>query len=88
MTDCYKIFWKSSAARELRKLPKDVIQRVVQHVEALGSNPVPPGTRKMATVQGAFRLRVGDYRIVYRLFEKELVIEVIRVGHRRDIYPG
>ena len=84
----YKIRWKCSAARELRKLPKDVIKRIIQHVEALGSDPIPPGARKMATVQGAFRLRVGDYRIVYRVFANELVIEVIRVGHRRDVYSG
>ncbi|HOH29069.1 MAG TPA: type II toxin-antitoxin system RelE/ParE family toxin [Candidatus Hydrogenedentes bacterium] len=85
---CYKIQWKSSAAREVRKLPKDVIQRVIQRIEALVQNPFPSGARKMATVPGAFRLRVGDYRIIYRVYDKELVIEVIRVGHRRDIYDG
>lgn len=85
---CYKIQWKSSAAREVRKLPKDVIQRVIQRIEALVQNPIPSGARKMATVPGAFRLRAGDYRIIYRVYDKELVIEIIRVGHRRDIYAG
>ena len=83
---CYNIRWKSSAARELRKLPKDVIARLIADIELLASDPFPSGARKMITVQGAFRLRVGQYRIIYRVFDQELVVEIVRVGHRRDIY--
>lgn len=88
MMASYKIRWKSSAARELRKLPTDIISRIVACVEALASDPFPPGARKMISVADAFRLRVGSYRVIYRVYDQELVVEIVRVGHRSNIYGG
>ena len=82
----YSIEWKHSAAKDLRRLSRDVIQRVVQAVEQLASDPYPAGVRKLVGSEHTYRIRVGEYRVVYRVFPSVLVVEVIRVGHRRDVY--
>ncbi len=82
----YKIEWKRSAAKELRQLPNDIIKKVLEAVEELSSNPFSPKTKKLIGSEHTFRIRVGDYRIIYNIYSKILIIEIIRVGHRRDIY--
>ncbi len=82
----YKVEWKRSAQKELRKLAKPVSARVLGAVEDLAENPLPAGVRKLVGTERTYRLRVGDYRIVYSLYETELVVEVVRVRHRRDAY--
>jgi mRNA interferase RelE/StbE len=78
--------WKTSAAREIRKLPKDAVQRILAVVQELSVDPFPPGTRKLLTTEHTYRVRSGDYRIVYRILNEVLVIEIVRVGHRRNVY--
>lgn len=82
----YRISWKPSARKELRKLHPQAIRRVVQAVESLPHNPHPPGTRKLVGSDAHYRLRVGDYRIIYTIWESLLVIEILRVGHRKAAY--
>ena len=82
----YKIVWKHSARKELEKLPKAIIGKVVKAVEELSDTPYPKGVRKMVGVEQTFRLRVGDYRVVYNVFDDVLTIEIIRVKHRKDVY--
>ncbi len=82
----YKIEWKHSAVKELKHLPKQVIVRVLEAVERLASDPFPSGVRKLACAEHSYRIRVGDYRIVYNLISKTLILEVIRVGHRKNVY--
>ncbi|MFH0844670.1 MAG: type II toxin-antitoxin system RelE/ParE family toxin [Pseudomonadota bacterium] len=82
----YKVEWKQSAARELRKLEKETISAVVKAVEALSEEPYPAGSRKLKGSVHSYRIRVGDYRVIYSMRESELTVEIIRVGHRRDIY--
>ncbi|GAB4302450.1 MAG: type II toxin-antitoxin system RelE/ParE family toxin [Thiohalomonadaceae bacterium] len=82
----YRVEWKRSAEKELRKLPREVIPRIIEAVGGLGANPVPQGTRKLVGSDHNYRIRVGDYRIVYSLFQDRLIVEVIRVGHRREVY--
>ena len=82
----YKILWKKSALKELSKLNRKVILKIITVVENLSKNPFPIGVKKLETSEFTYRIRVGDYRIVFSLFEKELVIEIIRVGHRKEIY--
>ncbi len=84
--DVYSIYWKSSAVKDLRKLHRQAISRVIEAVEALSSNPFHSGVRKMQGSEHSYRLRVGDYRVVYTVFESDLVIEVVRVRHRKDVY--
>lgn len=63
-----------------------MIVRILQAVEALADDPLPPGVKKLVGSKYTYRLREGDYRVVYNLLSKTLVIEVIRVGHRKDVY--
>lgn len=82
----YKIEWKQSAKKELKKLKKAVIPRIIKAVESLSINPHPTGSRKLQGSEHLYRVRLGDYRIVYSVENKILLIEIIRIGHRKDIY--
>ena len=82
----YEIRWKPSAVRELRKLDHDAIPRIVAAVEGLSDDPFPEGARKLRGPTGSFRIRVGDYRIIYSVVPARRLVEVGRVRHRRDAY--
>ncbi len=82
----YRIEWKRSAEKQLRKLPREVVARIVSAVTALATDATPPGVRKLVGSECSYRVRVGDYRVVYSVFHDLLVIEVVRVGHRREVY--
>jgi len=82
----YSIEWKSSAAKELKKLPKPIIARILQSVEALASSPRPDGVKKLTDTESTYRIRVGDYRVIYNVFDRRLVIEVIKVRDRKEAY--
>ena len=81
----YKILIKASAVKELKKIPKKNLSKVTERINSLAIDPSPPGCEKL-TVQNAYRLRQGSYRIIYTIDDEILVILVIKVGHRRDIY--
>ena len=82
----YELKWKPSASRELRHLPPPVIASLTTLIEGLKDNPHPSGAKKMTGMQDIWRVREGDYRVVYRISGTILTIEIIRVGHRREIY--
>ncbi|MFI5116312.1 MAG: type II toxin-antitoxin system RelE/ParE family toxin [Terriglobales bacterium] len=75
-----------SAARSLKKLPAGPRLRIGARIEALADNPHPPGTRKMTGEEHAYRIRIGDYRVVYDVLEDVIVVLVLRIGHRKDVY--
>jgi len=82
----YKILWKKSAQKELYKLNKELISKVLESVNHLSENPYPDGCRKLRGSHDTYRFRIGDYRIIYNLQSDILTIEIIRIGHRREIY--
>ena len=82
----YQIEWKRSAIKELEKLPRPMISKIVSAVGNLSSNPHPSGVRKLVGSEDSYRIRVGDYRVLYNIIENRLFIEIVRVGHRKDIY--
>jgi mRNA interferase RelE/StbE len=82
----YAIYFKPSADRQLRKLPLDVQRRIVAAVEALAGNPHPPGVVIIAGDDNLWRIRVGDYRVVYEIHDDRLIVLVLRVAHRKDVY--
>jgi mRNA interferase RelE/StbE len=77
--------FKPSAERELRKLSRDVIPRVVAAIGALAGEPRPHGCVKLSASQ-SWRIRIGDYRVIYDIDDKDQRVEVLHVGHRRDVY--
>ena len=82
----YRIEIKASAAKEIAALPRHDQRRVVRAIEALADEPRPPGARKLVGGDDAYRVRVGDYRVVYQIRDDLLIVYVVRVGHRRDVY--
>ncbi len=82
----YSIQWKASAAKELKKLPRDIIKRILTAIADLATVPRPDGIRKLVGSESTYRIRVGEYRVVYNIFDDRLVIEVIRVRDRKDAY--
>ncbi|WP_422136322.1 type II toxin-antitoxin system RelE family toxin [Endozoicomonas sp. ALD040] len=78
--------WKKSAQKELRKLPKATVIKLVALAESLVNDPHPDGCRKLSGTEHTYRVRSGDYRIVYQVHNAQLIIEVVRVGHRKEVY--
>lgn len=82
----YRIEIKPSASKELEKLPRQMVARIVAGIKDLADNPYPQGVKKLAGFDHTYRVRVGDYRVLYDIYENRLVIEIIRVAHRKDVY--
>jgi mRNA interferase RelE/StbE len=82
----YRVVLTASAERELKKLPADVVARIVPHLESLTSNPRPAGCRKLQGGDREWRVRVGDYRVVYTIDDRKSLVEVVRIRHRREVY--
>jgi mRNA interferase RelE/StbE len=81
----YSLFIKPSAAKEIETLPKQDRRKVVSRIEALATNPRPPGCEKLSG-QEQYRIRQGKYRILYTIDDKQVVVVVVRVGHRKVVY--
>lgn len=86
MTRRYEVRLARRAVKALAALPRREQQRVRAAIELLADNPRPPGCVALAGEDGVYRVRVADYRIVYEVIDKQLVIQVVRVGHRREIH--
>jgi mRNA interferase RelE/StbE len=82
----YAVRFKPSARNEIEDLPNPLLQRVFSKIEALAHNPRPAGCKKLRNSTDLWRIRVGDYRVVYSIDDGRKVIEVLRVRHRRDVY--
>jgi mRNA interferase RelE/StbE len=82
----YELRFRPAAAKILRKLPRDVAKRIKTATEALQDDPRPTGATALQGQQGLLRVRVGDYRVVYDVNDDELVVLVIHLGHRREVY--
>ena len=82
----YKIKIKRSAERDLKRFPNALFLRINQHILALRDDPRPPGVRKLQGDLEGWRVRVGDYRIVYQVDDDAKTGTIVRVRHRRDVY--
>ena len=81
----YSIEFAPSAARELRKLDSPIRLKLAFAIDALSRNPRPNGVTKLKAAD-AWRIRLGDYRIVYEIIDRRLAVMVLRLAHRRDVY--
>ena len=82
----YTVLFKRSADKALRKLPETAQRRIVLAASELADNPRPTGCVKLEGDDNLWRIRVGDYRIVYTIAGKKLIVLVVRVAHRKDVY--
>ena len=83
----YSITFKKSVAKDLRAIPKKDVGRIVRRIDALADEPRPVGAEKLSA-QERYRVRQGVYRILYEIADAELIVSVVKIGHRRDIYRG
>ena len=81
----YKIFFKESVWKDFEPIPKKDLKKILQSIDRLSEDPRPRGCEKL-TGQERFRLRQGQYRIVYSIQDDELTVWVVKVGHRKDVY--
>ena len=82
----YTIALKPRARRDLAKLPKTIAERMAQAIDGLASEPRPSGCKKLASKENLWRIRVGDYRVVYTIEDARRLVVVVTLGHRRDVY--
>ncbi len=81
----YKIAFKPSVKKDLRGIPRHDVERILNSIEGLSENPLPQNTRSL-TGRDAFRLRVGRYRVIYAIDNEQVVILIIKIGHRGGVY--
>ena len=83
----YSLLIKTSAAKELEAVqPRSIRVRIASRIQALAQNPRPPGNQKLAGDDERYRIRQGAYRIVYSVDDAARLVEVVKIGHRRDVY--
>ena len=81
----YSVFFRKSVGRDLARIPKADLRRIMERIAALASDPRPPGCEKLSA-QERYRVRQGNYRIVYSIQDQALTVWVVKVGHRKDVY--
>ncbi len=82
----YKLYWKESVDKDLRRIPPAIIHRLVKEAESLPADPAPVNSIKLKDTENTYRLRVGDYRIIYYVDHTEKEIVISRIRHRKDAY--
>ncbi|MDP3295617.1 MAG: type II toxin-antitoxin system RelE/ParE family toxin [Nevskia sp.] len=81
----YELRFRPSVAKDLRGVPKNDLQRILAKIETLRDDPRPPGSEKLSGDE-KYRIRQGDYRILYGIDDHTVIVEIVKVGHRRDVY--
>ena len=81
----YELVFRKSVAKDLRALPRDDVRRIMERIRALADEPRPVGCEKLSS-QDRYRVRQGVYRIIYEIQDARLLVLVVKVGHRRDVY--
>jgi mRNA interferase RelE/StbE len=82
----YQVEITSRAAKQLKKLPEDIKLRIEEKIQELAENPRPDGVVKLEDSEDTYRARVGKYRILYEVKDDLLIVKVVKVGHRKDVY--
>ena len=82
----YKIEITATAEKSLKKIPKKDLEKVVEAIQVLAISPFPSGCRKLKGEEDVYRVRQGNYRIIYEIIDSKLIVLVLKIGHRKDIY--
>ena len=81
----YELRFKPSVAKDMRDVPKTDLRRILERIEALRDDPRPVGCEKLSSKE-LYRIRQGNYRILYEILDLEVIVEVVKIGHRREVY--
>jgi mRNA interferase RelE/StbE len=82
----FDLQWRKSTSKDLRRIPRDAVSRIVAAVAKLAEEPLPHGSEKLTGSEHTYRIRIGDYRVVYELLRNAKIVEIQRVRHRKDVY--
>lgn len=83
----YELVFRRSVAKDLRGIPKQDVKRILQRIRSLADDPRPAGCEKLSSLE-RYRIRQGVYRIIYEIDDDRVVVVVVKVGHRREVYRG
>ena len=84
----YKIEWRRSIKKDLKGISKIEIPKIIGAVKSLSEEPRPTGAKKLSGSEFTYRIRIGNYRVIYEIHDETILIEVVKVGHRKDVYNG
>lgn len=82
----YKLVFSASAKKELLSLPNTIAARILAKIELLAELPRPSGAKKLVGYKHFWRIRIGDYRVIYSIDEKQITIDILRIAHRKEVY--
>jgi len=82
----YEILLERRAEKDLKKLSSELFERIIEKIQSLSENPKPQGSRKITGSKSDWRIRIGDYRAIYEIDEKEKRVKIMRIRHRREAY--
>jgi mRNA interferase RelE/StbE len=82
----YRLQWRKSTSKDVRRIPHEAVCRIVAEVEKLADEALPHGSEKLIGSDRTYRIRVGDYRVVYEVLRAAKIVEIQRVRHRKDVY--
>jgi len=82
----YTVDFTRSALREFKSLDRAVQRRIAARIDELANHPFPSDVKKLQGTPGLYRIRVGDYRVIYRVDGKRVTVLIVKIGHRRDVY--
>jgi mRNA interferase RelE/StbE len=82
----YQIVFSKSAQKELDKLPKVFGLKVLSKIEGLADNPRPNGCKKLEGAGNNYRIRINDYRVIYSIYDRELIVDIIKIDDRKQVY--
>lgn len=86
MKKSFEIVLKKSVLKDIKRIPRRILENIQNHIEALATEPVPPGAEPIQGYEHHYRIRIGHYRVVYEVASTVRIITIIRIGHRKDVY--
>ncbi len=81
----YEVRFQASVRKDLRKIRKELVNKILQKINALADNPFPEGHKKLKG-EALYRIPIGVYRVVYEIIDKQLIVSIVKVGHRSKVY--
>jgi len=82
----YDVLFTRSARKELERFPPRIAGKVLRRIEALGEDPRPTGCRKLTGADDLWRIRIGDYRVLYEIRDEKLLVDILAIRHRSEAY--
>ena len=86
MTKPFEIVLKKSVLKDIKRIPRRILENIQERIASLATDPIPSGAEPIQGYKDHYRIRIGQYRVVYEVTSTIRIITVIRIGHRKDVY--